>query len=109
MHNGARAVIPALWHLEVANSLGIAERRGILDGPDVERSLDNFEKLLAVSIDTDSTLISAREALAAARPYGLSAYDGAYLYLARRHGWPLATLDEKLRLAARRAGVSLLQ
>jgi predicted nucleic acid-binding protein len=108
MHNGARAVIPALWHLEVANSLAIAERRGILRAPDVERSLNDFEKLLAVSIDTDATLISAREALATVRPYGLTAYDGAYLYLARRHGWPLATLDEKLKLAARSAGVVLL-
>jgi len=40
-----------------------------------------------------------------ARDYGLSAYDAAYLDLALRLGQPLATLDERLRSAADRAGV----
>jgi len=39
----------------------------------------------------------------------LSAYDAVYLDLARRERLPLATLDEKLRAAAARAGVELLR
>lgn len=108
MQGGARAVVPALWHLEVANTLTIAARRGILTATDVDRSLNDIEKLLAGSIDTDNALISAREASATALAFGLTAYDGAYLNLSRRNGWPLATLDEKLKAAARRAGVALL-
>ena len=40
-----------------------------------------------------------------ARRYKISAYDAAYLELALRTGLALATLDEKLLKAARKAGV----
>ena len=39
---------------------------------------------------------------------GLTAYDAAYLALARERGLPLATLDESLARAARLEGVVLL-
>ena len=40
-----------------------------------------------------------------ARRYKLSAYDASYLELALRLGMPLATLDEDLQKAAKKAGV----
>ena len=40
-----------------------------------------------------------------ARRYKLSAYDASYLELSLRSGLPLATLDEDLQKAARKAGV----
>jgi predicted nucleic acid-binding protein len=40
--------------------------------------------------------------------YTLSAYDAAYLELARRKSLPLGTRDEPLRAAAKKAGVKLL-
>jgi predicted nucleic acid-binding protein len=43
-----------------------------------------------------------------ARSEGLSAYDASYLELAMRRGMPLATKENGLARAARRAGVSLL-
>ena len=46
-------------------------------------------------------------ALALAREHGLSAYDAVYLELAIRAGAPLATLDNILRAAARKAGVEV--
>lgn len=105
---GSRVVVPALWHLEMANGLGFAERRGILTAADVDRSLIDIEQF-GQSVDSDTALISARQALATARPLGLSAYDAVYLDLARREQLPLATLDEELRTAALRAGVRLLR
>ena len=42
-----------------------------------------------------------------ARQYGLSTYDAAYLELAIRYAAPLATLDDDLQKAARRADVRL--
>ena len=42
-----------------------------------------------------------------ARQHGLSVYDAAYLDLSIRAGAPLATLDKKLRHAAKRVGVRL--
>ena len=44
-----------------------------------------------------------------ARAFGLSAYDAAYLEVARRERLPLATLDEGLRTAAARSDVGLLR
>lgn len=40
-----------------------------------------------------------------ARDHNLSSYDASYLELAMRPGLPLATLDEKLRTAAKAVGV----
>ena len=45
--------------------------------------------------------------LPVARKYNLSAYDAAYLELSLRYGAPLATLDAKLRKAARQAGATV--
>jgi hypothetical protein len=40
--SGVRAVVPALWHLEIANALAVAERRGIMSGSDVVLSLQQL-------------------------------------------------------------------
>jgi predicted nucleic acid-binding protein len=42
-----------------------------------------------------------------ARRYKLSSYDASYLELALRSGLPLATLDEDLQKAAKKAGVKM--
>jgi predicted nucleic acid-binding protein len=42
--------------------------------------------------------------LALARAHRLTAYDATYLELALRRGAPLATFDQKLAEAARKAG-----
>ena len=47
--------------------------------------------------------------MAAARESGLTAYDAAYLELARRRKLPLATLDAKMRAAAEKAGIEVLK
>jgi predicted nucleic acid-binding protein len=105
---GARAVVPALWHLEMANGLVVAERRGILTATEASRSLIDIEHL-TVQIETISDLVSARQALSTARSFLLSAYDAVYLDTARQGGLPLATLDKSLRAAASRADVELFQ
>jgi predicted nucleic acid-binding protein len=42
------------------------------------------------------------------RRYGLTAYDAAYLELAKRKGLPLATLDKELITAASQESVALV-
>lgn len=106
---GRRGVVPALWHLEIANGLAIAERRGDLSMADAEDALDQILLTAASNIDTAVHLIPAREALANARTSRLTAYAAVYLDLARREGVPLATLDKGLRAAAHKAGVTLLK
>jgi hypothetical protein len=39
MLGGKRGLVPALWHLEIADGLALAERRGDLSGADVEDRL----------------------------------------------------------------------
>jgi predicted nucleic acid-binding protein len=52
--------------------------------------------------------VSGMAALATlGRELGLSAYDGAYVHLARRERVPLATRDRALTTAAARTGVPL--
>lgn len=105
---GSLATVPALWHLEMANGLVVAQRRGILTASDVDRSLLYLEQLLAQVIDSDGALLSIRESLLTARTFQLSSYDAAYLETARRGNLPLATLDQPLRAAAKRAGVEIV-
>ena len=106
---GTRAVVPALWHLEMGNGLAIAERRSVLTSADVDRAMINLEQIVTQAVDTDSGLVSARQSLVTARSFQLSAYDAVYLDLARRERLPLATLDERLRSAAARAEVELVR
>ena len=54
-----------------------------------------------------SRAIKARRMTARALEWQLSAYDACYLELARHHRLPLATKDEPLATAARRAGVPI--
>jgi len=107
--SGTRAVIPALWHLEIANGLAVAERRGILTSSDVTLALQQLEQLCAQALEIEPDIVPMRQALTTARTYRLSAYDAVYLDLAVRARLPLATLDFALRKAATRAGVELLR
>lgn len=106
---GARAVVPALWHLEMSNGLVVAERRSILTPADVDQAIVDIEQIVAQAVDTDSMVVPVRQSLTTARAFQLSAYDTVYLDLARRVKLPLATLDDQLRAAAGQAGVALLR
>lgn len=105
LQSGAMGVVPDLWYYEVCNALMTAERHRRASAQMVSSHVSDIERLAAfleVSPTTPSALI------AAARQSGLTAYDAAYFELALRRNLPLATLDEKLRAAAQRAGIELL-
>lgn len=106
--SGTRAVAPALWHLEIANGLAVAERRGILTSSDAMLALLQLEQLCAQALEIEAEIVPMRQALTTARTYELSAYDSVYLNLALRAQLPLATLDLALRKAARKVGVGLI-
>jgi len=106
---GARAVVPSLWHLEVANTLVVAERRRILSRAEVTDSLADIEEIIVQATQTSGDLVPVRQALTTARTFQLTAYDAVYLDTARREGLPLATLDRSLRAAAVRASVELFR
>lgn len=99
------AAVPALWQLEVANVLLVAERRGRINEAQAARFLGLLVRL-PIRIDMSPTDTTAL--LAAGRRHNLSAYDAAFLVLAERLAAPLATLDVQLMEACRAAGVRLL-
>ena len=108
LESGSAALVPALWHLEMANGFALAERRLALTAAFIDSCLDDIEKLLASVIDSSSITLSLRQAQAVARTFGLTAYDAVYLETARQEHLPLATLDRALARAAAQAGVPLL-
>lgn len=102
----AVALVPSLWSLEVANVLLVAERRQRLTPAQTTRAVTLLQ---ALPITVDS--LTARQAflttLALGRNYGISAYDAAYLELAMRSGFPIATVDKRLSVIALQCGVEI--
>jgi predicted nucleic acid-binding protein len=98
------AFVPITWGLEVANVIARAEAKGLVTEA---RSGAFLEMLEGVEIDVDSATFAKAlsDTLQLARRYKLSSYDASYLELALRLGMPLATLDEDLQKAAKKAGV----
>ncbi len=98
------ALVPVTWGLEVANVIARAEAKGLVTEA---RSGTFLEMLEGVDIEVDSATFAHTlpDTLQLARRYKLSAYDASYLELALRQGMALATLDEDLQKAAKKAGV----
>ena len=99
------ALVPQLWHLEVRNSLVVAERRGRLGATGVEDGLRRVGEL-PIRTDTEPDLGTA---LALARRRRLTTYDALYLELALRAEAPLATVDRALASAAVGEGLRLIE
>lgn len=100
-----RAAAPALLRLEYTNVLRTACKRGRIN---VQQAQDALAELAAIPIDIDVDPPDAGQVLALALRYDLSSYDAAYLDLALRRQWPIATQDEALAEAARIAGVGVV-
>lgn len=101
------AVVPSLWRLEIANSLLMAVRRGRISAKFRAEMLANLA-LLDIATDPYSDAFAWNTGLDLADRFRLTAYDAAYLELARRRALPLASLDKELRTAGRALGLTLL-
>jgi predicted nucleic acid-binding protein len=93
--------------LEVANVIVRAENKYNL--PEV-RSAEFVQLLqqLRIQIEPEANIHLMNKILKLARLYKLSAYDAAYLELALREKIHLATLDEVLIKAAKKANVKII-
>ncbi len=101
------AVVPAIWPVEVTNTILVGERRGRLTEAQSTRFVQVLQGL-PITLDQGAITNAWDRVLTAAREQGLSAYDASYLELAMRRGLPLTTLDARLTDAARRVGVTLV-
>jgi predicted nucleic acid-binding protein len=90
-----KSIVPAHFHIEVANSLTVNLRRSRLNSSQRAQTLGHL-------IDFPCNILSSEliNATSLADEYGLTLYDAAYLELAQRLKYPLATLDRKLAAAA---------
>ena len=100
--------VPPLWHLEVANVIGIARRTHRIDSDDLNLAL---RVLGSLEIHTDLPLrpIGPTVLLPIMQQYELTAYDAAYFELASRLKLPMASLDTRLCAACESAGIELVR
>lgn len=99
-----KALVPMTWGLEVANVIAKAEDKALVTEARSEAFLEILEGV-DIEVDAATFAHALSDTLQLARRYKLSAYDASYLELALRLGIPLATLDEDLQKAAKKAGV----
>ncbi len=104
---GDEALVPAVWPLEIVNSLVVAERQKGISSAQLETFVRDL-KDLPLEVDYEGVERVYSSILRISRQLQLSSYDAAYLDLALFEGLPLATLDRNLRFAAKRSGVELL-
>ena len=107
LESNGRAIVPQLWHLEVANGFLSATRRGILTTGSVRVAIESLNQLLGSSIETHSGFAPMGQIHDSAAPLYLSAYDAVYLNCARVQNQPLATLNKSLIRAAENTGVEV--
>lgn len=101
---GEPLLAPWLMWIELRNILIVSERCGRLPAGMADQIADSVDAL-GVTLDTAA---SSPVVMDLARRHGLTGYDALYLELALRHGATLATLDGKLRAAAKAEGVAVV-
>ena len=109
------ALVPALWHLEIANLLARRLQSKHLQEFEI-LELAHFLSTLAIQTDDFDNTRQERtrnfqigQIAIDASHWGLTSYDAHYLQLAIRSGLPLATTDEALTQAAEKCGVPIYQ
>jgi predicted nucleic acid-binding protein len=107
LETGTEMLTPSIWPLEVANALLMAERRKRITNAQATAFLQRISKLPILVLPTPPER-AFDHILPVARQHQITEYDAAYVELALREALPLATLDAKLRRAARSAGIALV-
>jgi predicted nucleic acid-binding protein len=100
------AVVPVLWHLEMANILSRALRSERITADEIKQC---WQHLAVLDLQTMPLEPDPRYWTERAHDWDLTSYDACYLDLARQQRLPLATRDKKLVVAARRVGVDIFQ
>jgi predicted nucleic acid-binding protein len=101
------AIVPSLWRYEVVNSLQMAVKRQRIDLGYRDRVIANL-RALDIRIDGESDDQTWAATVRLANNYGLTVYDAAYVELAQRRSFPLASLDAAMLRAASALGIEVL-
>lgn len=100
------AEVPAIWPLEIANTLAINERKHRITTAQSDEFLATLADL-NICVEAHFPALTPKDVFPLIRRHGLSAYDAAYLELAKRKGLQLATFDRQLIAAAPQEDVQL--
>ena len=100
----SECAVPELFWLETANVLHVRRQRKLISVEDRDAALRDLRDLTIVTHTQSGHL---PRIVALSDRHGLTTYDAAYLELAARLGWTLATLDAKLATAARAEGLDV--
>ena len=100
---GARAVVPVIWPLEIANAVLMGGRRRSTEAQ--ASKWFGYLRSLPIVIDEQTNDQAWSGVVALGRAHQLSAYDASYLELALRRDLSLASLDVKLKAVASSLGV----
>ncbi|MGH9899949.1 MAG: type II toxin-antitoxin system VapC family toxin [Pyrinomonadaceae bacterium] len=101
------AEVPALWPFEIANVLAINERKQRITATLSSEFIKTLSDL-DIRVEQPNPPVDSNALLPLVRRYGLTAYDAAYLELAKRKSLPLATFDKDLLKAASLEGAVLM-
>lgn len=101
-----RALVPAVWELELTNVLRTACLRQRMQAQAAQAVIAQIGLL---PIDVDREAVPRSHLLSLALRFGLSSYDAAYLELALRLQVPVASQDAALREAAVASGAGWLE
>ena len=99
----AKAIVPPLWQTEVMNVLVTAQKSSKIN---LSESLSFLNLLKSLPIEI-MPVKQDSEVIHLSMEFDLTAYDATYLALALQNNIPIASLDQKLLKAAKKAGVAL--
>lgn len=105
--NNPDSIVPHAWFYEVANGLLIGFRRGpiVKIGRDLALVLPGR---LPIQCEGVMPILVWQEICSLADEYNLTAFDAAYLELAKRRKISLATLDKALLRAANKEEIQVM-
>jgi predicted nucleic acid-binding protein len=88
--------------------LAVAERRKRINQEGITAFLETLRRL-PIQVERREALWLWQALLPLAREHGLTAYDAAYLELAKRERFSLATLDHDLQEAGHTLGIAAVE
>ena len=101
------AWVPTICRLEVVNGMQQAMKRRRLDQKGRNEAIIDLSNL-NILVDPDTNTFAWTHTVELADRFALTSYDASYLELAHRRALPLATLDQELRAAGKKLGISVL-
>jgi predicted nucleic acid-binding protein len=104
---GSEMHVPSVWPWEILNVVGVTIKRRRISA---DRGREFLVQLATFNfkIDRPPETADLLRLHSLASAHGLTAYDAAYLDLAKRLALPLATRDGDLTTAARAEGIAIL-